>query len=291
MFFCATLFASTSLSSPIKFDGKFLHMDFVKTDCNVALDWLSTVTKKNIIMKQSKQKIILNWQKITPEDAWQQLQRTCDFRFTEQPMVAVKLYWLILDNYAESNLGLNLNNLIIQPKNLKPSAKLWNIVSRIKSWEDVFNYILKDLNKSSHIFTLSDPYILTLPEHASIIKTNILMPYLVKTTHSTYNSMQILPIDLQVKTKILKNTINLIINSNMQDRWPKYDVWPIAIHSISTTLNLKPNEFVVVAKENFISTYKSIEHHKYLSNLRDKSEIYNKLKKIYVIVSAKIISV
>ena len=207
----------------------------------------------------------------------------------QQPMLAVQLKWLILDEQAEQYLGLSHEGLIISPKNLTPSHDLWQLIITLKEWGLILEHLLQDLKKENHIITLSEPYLITEPEKNSSFQSTVLIPETIKDGHAKSKTTHDLPIDLHIRCRLLAHDfINLSINSHMHQPWQaKADNWPIAIHAINTSINLKLNSHIIIAKQKFLIANHQANNHNWLSFLRNNSQKNQHLMQLYVIASVK----
>lgn len=206
----------------------------------------------------------------------------------KKPMIAIELKWLIMDEWAQSQLGLNQQNWTIEPINLKPSNKLWQIVEQMHNWDLILNQILQDLTQKRHMLCIAKPYLLTNLDTKSSLQTNILVPYIVKTAHASYNTMQNLPIDITVTcTQINDNLINLKLSSHMQQKWHQNNNWPIAVHALDTNINLKLNTHAIIAKQQLVQVFDASKNHAFFGFLRDNQQKSQHTLNLYVIANLK----
>lgn len=202
-------------------------------------------------------------------------------------MLNINIKWLIIDKYAEFKLGLNNKSLEIKQDNVQPSAKLWQLITKIRSWTNIFDAIIQDLMKTEHIISIADTSITTIPKHNSKFYSNIIIPYVVKTSRTSYSAMQNLPIEINVNySNNTNNSIRLKVQTKMQDSWNQDEnEWPKAIHAIDTIVNLKTNHSYIIAKRKILENTNVATKHKWLGFLRNQKQASEKIKNLYVIIS------
>ena len=202
---CASCAAITSKwpNNPIQVKNNVINYTNHDIACKELGNWLANATGKNIIIKNSNHHVSVCWAKISAKHAWQQFRQQC---LNQKPSSAkttfvIKVRWLILDDLAETALGINNDERQITRKNLEPSCTLWGIIQRVQSFKDILNYLLRDLAKSKHIITIAEPTLVMSPNSESNFRTLIMLPYTVKTARSSYETMHSIPIDIKVKFK------------------------------------------------------------------------------------------
>lgn len=202
-------------------------------------------------------------------------------------MLAIKLKWLIMDDVAEQALGLDLGNIQIQPKTILPTARVWQLVNSLKDWQIILNSILNDLKQTKHILSISEPYLLVKQNSKSSFQSNIIVPNIIKTSRSSYTTMQNLPIDMTIVASAVANKIvQLEINSHMHNSWDDQK-WPKAIHALSTKINLELNSNLIIAKQRLLLAKDYAKEYGWLGFFRNNQNRIQHEINLYVMVSAE----
>lgn len=243
---------------------------------------------QTLINKPSK--LLLNADKVILWGTYDEHNALAQLIPKNREMLAIQLKWLIMDEQAENSLGLDLGNINIEPKTLLPSARLWHLAKSLKDWQLILNAILNDLKKSQHLLSISEPYLIVSPNSTTSLESNILVPNIIKTSRSSYSSMQNLPIDLTINcSPIYNNFVQININSHMHATWdnPK---WPKAIHSLKSKVRLKLNSNLIIAKQKLIIANEQRNKYNWFSLLRNNQNNTTHTLNLYVLISANTIS-
>lgn len=275
--------------NPIKLENNTISLNKDKVSCQKLGYWLAQTTKRNSIITQNNNIISVSWHHISLKKAWQQYNDLCQIK--QNTIHAIQLKWLILDDFANESLGLDRDRWQISRSNMRASSKLWHTIQQLNDFSRIFDFILNDLKSSQHITAIAEPYLVTTANKKSFLKTQIVMPYIVKTSRTTYNTMQSIPIDLSVEyTKLSNKTYNLQLDSHMQQPWENYQsIWPLAVTEIATNVNLELNKYKVIAQQNLAYDARISKQYKLLPTLRNNTK--NTKHKLNLVIIARIISI